>query len=101
MMELLAIGFAYCLFVFFKALQQRNIAFMHYKWVLPVSLALSTTDIFVVATVAFKAVHSESLFELIPFVISIGIGGGIGAMAAMYLHNKHIGNDYDRPNEDN
>ena len=99
MIEALVVGGAYCLFVFFKAIQQRNVAFMHYAWVMPVSLALSTTDVFVIATVAYKVTQMETFFELLPLVVAIGIGGGLGAMAAMYLHNKHIGNHHDRPKE--
>ena len=93
MTELLA-GIAYFVFVFFKAAQQRNVAFMHYKWVMPTSYCMSTTEIIVFSMVAVKAVsvvqNNQSLFEMVPMILTIGTGGGLGAMLAMYLHHRYI-----------
>lgn len=93
MTELLA-GIAYFVFVFFKAAQQRNVAFMHYRWVMPTSYCMSTTEVIVGSMIAVKAVHvvmnDESLFEMVPMILTIGTGGGLGAMLAMYLHSRYI-----------
>ena len=89
MTEVIA-GVAYFVFVFFKALQQRNVAFMHYKWVLPVSYCMSTTEVFVFSVIAIKAVGSDTWAEMIPMVLTIGTGGGLGAIVAMYLHHRFI-----------
>jgi hypothetical protein len=89
MSELIA-GVAYFVFVFFKALQQRNVAFMHYKFVMPVSYCMSTTELLVISVVALKAVGAESWIDMIPMVLTVGTGGGLGAIVAMYLHNRFI-----------
>ena len=89
MSELFA-GVAYFVFVFFKALQQRNVAFMHYRWVLPVSYCMSTTELIVISVVALKAIGSESWTEMIPMVFTVGTGGGLGAIIAMYVHPRWI-----------
>ncbi|MCK5642261.1 MAG: hypothetical protein KAJ19_15755 [Gammaproteobacteria bacterium] len=89
MTELLA-GVAYFVFVFFKAIQQRNVAFLHYKWVLPTSYCMSTTELIVISVIALKAVNSESWMDMIPMVLTVGTGGGLGAIVAMYLHNRYI-----------
>ena len=90
MLELFA-GCAYFVFVFFKAFQQRNVTFDHYKPVLPISYLMSATEIFIVSVVAFRVSHMQSLEELIslaPLVFAVGTGGGLGAMSAMWVHNK-------------
>lgn len=89
MIELLA-GIAYFVFVFFKAAQQRNVAFMHYKWVMPTSYCMSTTEIIVISVVALKAMNADTWMEMVPMALTIGTGGGLGAMLAMYLHNRYI-----------
>jgi len=97
MTELLA-GIAYFVFVFFKAAQQRNVAFMHYKWVMLTSYCMSTTEVIVNSMIAVKAVivftsggsMLESMLEMVPMILTIGTGGGLGAMLAMYLHNRYI-----------
>lgn len=88
--EVIAVTSAYFVFVFFKAVQQRNVMGLHYKWVMPVSYAMSATEVFMIAAVAYRATHMEHWTELLPFVLGIGTGGGLGAMCGMYLHNKHI-----------
>ena len=70
-------------FVFFKAFQQRNVAFDHYRWVLPTSILMGLTEFYVVALVATRGYH-------IPLVLAAGLGGGTGALAAMWLHNRYI-----------
>jgi len=88
-MNELAAGVAYFVFVFFKAFQQRNVAFMHYKWILPISYAMACTEVFVISLVAVEASQGLS-WGLLWFAATIGTGGGVGAVASMYLHNRFI-----------
>lgn len=105
MIELIA-GIAWFVFVFFKAMQQRNVAWMRYKPVMPISYAMATTQILVIGAVSlkvgvtlFEIVDGEimlvfewgRLFELVPMILVIGTGGGLGAMAGMWIHHKFIG----------
>jgi hypothetical protein len=68
--------------VFFKAAQQRNVAFDNYVAVMPVSILMAATEVYVIGSVASQGWH-------LPLVGAIGIGAGIGCMAAMYSHH-HI-----------
>lgn len=85
----LAAGAAYFLYVFFKAFQQKNVAFNHYWWVMPISYAMSFTEVLVISLIAFKAAQGLE-WGLVWFALSIGTGGGTGAMLAMYVHNRFI-----------
>lgn len=71
-------------FVFFKAFQQRNVAFDHFRWVMPTSMGMALTEFYVVALVAK---HGYSL----PLVLAAGAGAGLGAIAAMTLHARFVG----------
>ncbi len=88
MLELLA-GFGYFAHVFFKAFQQRNVAFLHYRWVLPVSYAMATTEVLIISLVAVEA-SSGLTWELLWFAAAIGTGGGLGAVVSMWLHNRYV-----------
>lgn len=86
-MEYLIAGLAYFVFVFFKAFQQRNVAFLHYKMVLPVSYALAGTEVFVYALITFSVIKAGGLtLELLWYVAAVGTGGGLGAMVGMKMH---------------
>ena len=89
MTEIALAAVAYFVFVFFKAFQQRNVAFMHYHWIMPISYAMSLTEVLVISVVAMKAVEGFS-WELVYLGLAIGTGGGLGAILAMKLHHKHI-----------
>jgi len=88
--EALILGAAYFCFVFFKAFQQRNVAHLHYYWIMPVSFALSFTDVMVMALVAHKTVTSGLSMELVWIGIAIATGGGLGAMTSMKLHERFL-----------
>lgn len=88
--EALAAGVAYFVFVFFKAFQQRNVAHMHYLPVLPISYIMSAMEVFVIATVAYRATNMVVVWDMIPYVLTIGTGGGLGALAGMYVHHRHL-----------
>lgn len=68
------------LFVFLKAFQQRNVAFNHYAWVIPISLGMAATEVYMVSTIA---VTGMGLFP----VLSIGLAAGLGSVFAMLVHN--------------
>lgn len=91
MIEAAIAGTAHFVFVFFKAAQQRNVAFMHYAWVMPVSIAMSATEVFVLSLVAVRAVQVDNILDMWPFVLALALGGGLGAISSMWLHNKFIG----------
>ena len=87
-MEYLIAGIAYFVFVFFKAFQQRNVAFLHYKMVLPVSYCLAGTEVFVYALITFSVIKAGGLTtDLLWYVFAVGTGGGLGAMLGMKLHH--------------
>jgi len=86
-------GLAYCVFVFFKAFQQKNVAFDHYKWVMPISYAMAATEVLVISLIAVKAAQGLN-WDMVWFALSIGTGGGLGAVAAMRFHNRFIGEEH-------
>lgn len=81
-------GLLHFVFVFFKAFQQRNVAFMHYWWVMPISFCMAGTEVFAVGIIAVGAITAESWLELIPYAFMLGLLGGLGAIVAMWLHKK-------------
>lgn len=70
------------LFIFLKAWQQQNITHAQYLWIVPTSLAMSSVEFYVIAQIA-KTGYS-------PLVVAIGLGAGLGALAATYLHRRMI-----------
>lgn len=71
------------LYVFLRSMQQRNVAFDNYGWVVPVSLCMATVDVFMIVRI------SNTGFDPV-LVASIGIGGGIGSVLAMYIHKRFV-----------
>lgn len=86
----LTAGLAYYVFVFFKAFQQRNVAHMHYRLVMPVSYAMSITEVIVVSFIALGAINAEHWTDMVPMVLGIGTGGGAGALTAMWVHKRYV-----------
>ena len=72
---------AHFAYVFLKAFQQRNVAFDHYQWVMPVSYGMSAMEVYIIATVAVRGFTIGS-------VVALGTAGGLGAIAAMWLHKR-------------
>jgi hypothetical protein len=70
-------------FILLKALQQRNVAFDNYVWIVPTSFAMAVVEVYVVAQVAVRGWS-------IPVVIALGLAGGTGALSAVYLHKRFI-----------
>jgi hypothetical protein len=70
-MEIYYAGLASFIFVFLKAFQQRNVAFDHYWPVIPISILMAATEVYVISSVVF-------LGYSIALVLSIGVGAGTG-----------------------
>lgn len=68
-------------FVFLKAFQQRNVAFDNYIAVLPTSLLMAAVEVYVIVN---AAQNGYSLF----IVLAVGLGSGLGALAAMLTHKR-------------
>lgn len=80
-MEIILASCAMFLFVFFKAFQQRNVAFDHYWPVVPVSVCMAATEVYVISVIVRTGYD--------PLLVGgIGLGSGVGAMLAMYLHRR-------------
>lgn len=69
------------MFIFLKAFQQRNVAWLNYVFVLPLSIFMAAAE--------FYVIHQISVLGWTWWaVISGGLGAGLGALAAMYLHER-------------
>lgn len=80
-------GVASFVFVFLKAFQQRNVAFDHYTWVIPTSMAMAFTEFYVIATII------KIGYDLLAVGL-IGTGAGAGALLAMVIHKRFLGNGH-------
>ena len=94
MTELIA-GCAYFIFVFFKAFQQRNVSWMAYKSVMPISYLMAFSEVIVISTVAYTGAQlfpfsMDAFVNVLPMIAAIGTGGGLGAMAGMYMHHRYV-----------
>lgn len=81
MMNLL-LGLNSFAFIFLKAFQQKNVMQDKYFWMMPISILMGFSEVFVISTVA----ANMTLFT----GAAIGIGGGFGCMVACWGHNKII-----------
>ena len=79
MIELFLASFT---FITIKAFQQLNVVHGEYIWVVPTSLLMAVAE----ATVIIKVATISNLTVCIP----MGVGGGLGAMTAMYIHNRYV-----------
>lgn len=78
-------GIATFVFIFLKAFQQRNVAFDSPAYiVVGTSVAMAFVEVYVVATIAMQGYH-------LPLVLSIGMGGGLGAVLSMASHRRIFG----------
>lgn len=70
-------------FIFLKAFQQLNVTKGHYWWVMPTSFTMAIAEVYVVFNVA------QNGFTL-STVLSCGLGGGLGCLCSMFVHNKLV-----------
>ena len=94
MIELIA-GIAYFVFVFFKAFQQRNVSWLKYLSVMPISYLMAFSEVIVISTVAYTGAQLfpfsvDAMINILPMMFAIGTGSGLGAMAGMWLHHRYI-----------
>lgn len=81
MIHILALAFASSFsFVFLKAFQQLNVVRGQYLWVMPTSMAMAACEVYTVVAA------SQQGFGWV--ILPIGLGGGLGAMLAMYFHSR-------------
>ena len=73
-------------FIWLRAFQQRNVAFDNYGWILPTSLLMAATEVYVIANIAH---HGYTL----GLVLAMGVGGGLGATLAAIMHKRYIKRD--------
>lgn len=78
LLNLVLAFFASFFFVLLKALQQLNVVHHKVWWVMPTSMGMALTEVFVIANVA----HMGWGWIVVP----VGLGGGLGCIAAMNLH---------------
>lgn len=83
-MEIFLAGCASYLFIFLKSWQQRNVAFDKYLPVIPTSLLMAATEVYVISAIVVAG-YSLAL------VLSIGLGAGLGSSSGMYLHRRVFG----------
>lgn len=82
-MNLLTMFAAMFAYVMLRALQQRNVAFDNYAWVIPTSYCMAVVDVFIIAFVAHQG-------WTVPIVLANGSGGALGALSAMWFHKRFI-----------
>lgn len=88
MINLVAVGAANFVFIFLKAFQQRNVAFLHYWAVVPTSFLMAVVEVGVIGAVAIEATNAEHFIDLWRMILAIGLGGGLGCAASMYIHKR-------------
>lgn len=68
------------IFVFMKAVQQLNVQHTLYQWVMPCSIGMGVTEVAILLLIV-KA-------DTLAIGVTNGLGSGLGAMAAMWLHGR-------------
>jgi hypothetical protein len=68
-------------FIFLKAFQQRNVAWLNYLFVLPLSIMMAAAEFYVIFRIAQIGWEWWA-------VVAGGLGAGFGAMTAMWLHER-------------
>lgn len=71
-------------FIFLRALQQRNVAFDNYWWILPTSMLMAATEFIVIYNIASQHGYNVTL------VLVVGSGSGLGSILAAVLHKRFI-----------
>lgn len=76
---LLAFGASF-FYVGLKSWQQLNVVHRKYAWIVPTSLAMAALEVYVIASMA-----KDGWGWL---VFWVGIGSGLGSVAATWIHDK-------------
>lgn len=69
------------MFIFLKAFQQRNVAWLNYLFVLPLSIFMAAAEFYVIHRVAELGWQWWA-------VLAGGLGAGLGALTAMWMHER-------------
>ena len=93
MHDALIVGLMSFFFVFFKAFQQRNVAFEHYTAVMPLSILMGFTEYTMYFIVAMQAAKTD---PSVWTALCMGVGAGSGALLAIRLHTKLFGRKYEK-----
>lgn len=78
-MQALIIFFSSLLYVGLKSFQQQSVTHEKYLWITPVSMAMAFCEFMIIGIVA-----QQNFWLFIP----MGVGSGLGCMAAMHFHKK-------------
>lgn len=70
-------------YVMLRALQQRNVAFNNYWWVVPTSYAMAALDTYCIVSFA----RSGWTWQI---WLTYGTAGAMGAIFAMVFHQRYI-----------
>jgi hypothetical protein len=85
MIQIFTMFGAMYVYVMLRAVQQRNVAFDNYAWVIPTSYCMAIVDVFIITFVAHQG-------WTLPIVAANGTGGALGALSAMWFHKRFIKN---------
>lgn len=69
-------------FIALKSFQQLNVVRRAYRWIMPTSFLMAACEVYVIANVA--------KYGFGPLVFWVGLGGGLGSLAATYLHFSKV-----------
>ena len=70
-----------------KSIQQQNCTHKLYWLIPPFSLILAIFEVYIV-----HIVSKNGLDDMMYLVLALGLGGGLGSVCAVYLHDKLIMN---------
>lgn len=68
------------LYVFLKSAQQLNVIHRKYWWIVPTSMAMAATEVYVVAAIAKNGVGW--------LIFWVGFGAGLGSVLATWIYSK-------------
>ena len=72
-------------YVFLKATQQLQVVHMEFRRILPTSLGMAVCEVFILVNIIRT---SDSIAGLVTLALCLGVGNGIGCIAAMRLHQR-------------
>ena len=68
--------------IFFKSIQQLNVVWKKYYWVLPISYCLAASEAFLWVSIVQQGIGWGVFF--------MGTGAGLGCMLGMYVHKRFL-----------
>ena len=88
--NLIIIFLANFLFVAVKAFQQRNVTWLKYSPVLPTSISMAITQVYIWRVVALRTNAGDSFLQMWPIIGALALSAWLGCISAMYLHERYI-----------